>query len=135
VSNLILCIDWSEVHDGKLEELRVAMKSLAEFVEANESRPLAYHVYFSTDGKRMTVLQIHPDAASMEHHMRVAAAEFARVKDLVSLSAIDIYGSPSDELLDQMRKKAELLGGAALAVHELHAGFARVSPDEHGRPL
>jgi hypothetical protein len=134
MSDFIVCIDWSEVHDGKLDQLRVAMKGLVEFVEANESRPLAYHVYFSADGKKMTVLQMHPDAASMEYHMRVAAAEFAKVKDLLSLSAIDIYGSPSDALLAQLQKKAELLGGEGVAVHEFHAGFTRVSADEDGDP-
>ena len=61
--------------------------------------------------------------------MRVAGAEFAKVKDLLTLSAIDIYGAPSDTLLDAMRQKARLLGGAALAVHDLHAGFTRFSPD------
>jgi hypothetical protein len=129
---VIVSIDWSEVHEGKLEELRVAMKALVEFVDANEPRPLAYEVYLNGDGSRMTVLQIHPDPASMEYHMRVAAERFASVKDLLSLSAIDIYGTPSETLLDQMRKKAQLLGGATLMVHELHAGFTRFVLD---RPL
>ena len=129
MSDLIVSIDWSEVHEGKLEDLQVAMKALAEFVDTNERRPLAYEVYFSGDGTRMTVLQIHPDSASMEHHMRVAATGFAKVKDLLSLSAIDIYGTPSEALLDLMRQKAQLLGGATLAVHDPHAGFTRFGPD------
>jgi len=129
MSDTIVSIDWSEVRGGKLGELRAAMKALVEFVDNNETRALAYEVFFSSDGTRMTVLQVHPDSASMEHHMRVAGAEFAKVKDLLTLSAIDIYGAPSDTLLDAMRQKARLLGGAALAVHNLHAGFTRFSPD------
>jgi quinol monooxygenase YgiN len=129
MSDLIVCIDWSEVREGKLEELRVAMKELVQFVDANERRPLAYDVYFSGDGTRMTVLQVHPDPASMEHHMRVAAGAFAKVKDLLSLSAIDMYGAPSETLLGQMRQKAQLLGGATLTVHDLHAGFNRFGLD------
>jgi hypothetical protein len=129
VSDLIVSIDWSEVREGKLEELQVAMKALVDFVNANETRPLAYEVYFSGGGTRMTVLQIHPDSSSMEHHMRVAAEGFAKVKDLLSLAAIDIYGTPSEALLDQMRQKAQLLGGATLAVHDLHAGFTRFGVD------
>jgi hypothetical protein len=129
LSDLIASIDWSEVREGKLEELQAAMKALVDFVDTNERRPLAYEVYFSGDGNRMTVLQIHPDSASMEYHMRVAAAEFAKVQDLLSLSAIDIYGAPSEALLDLMRQKAHLLGGATLAVHDLHAGFTRFGLD------
>lgn len=129
MSDLIVSIDWSEVREGKLEVLRVAMKALVDFVDANETRPLAYEVFFSSDGARMTVLQVHPDSASMEEHMSVAGEEFARVKDLLTLSAIDIYGTPSETLLDQMRQKARLLGGAAVAVHTLHAGFTRFGQD------
>jgi hypothetical protein len=129
VSDLIVAIDSSEVHEGKLEDLQVAMKALVEFVDTNERRPLAYKVYFNGDGARMTVLQIHPDSVSMEQHMRVAATAFATVKDLLSLSAIDIYGTPSEALLDLMRQKAQLLGGATLEVHELQAGFTRFGID------
>ena len=53
------------------------MKALVDFVDNNETRPLAYKVFFNGDGTRMTVL---------------------------------------------------LLGGAALAVHDLHAGFTRFTP-------
>jgi hypothetical protein len=125
VSDVIVAVDWSEVHEGKLEELRVAMKAIVGFVESEETRPLAYQVFFSDDGARMTVFQVHPDSASMEDHMIVAGPHFASVKDLLTLAAIDIYGSPSETLLDQMRQKAQLLGGATVAVHQLHAGFTR----------
>jgi hypothetical protein len=67
----------------------------------------------------------------MEHHMRVAAAEFAKVKEMLSLAAIDMYGTPSPTLLDQMQAKARLLGDATSTVHDLHAGFTRLGPDRH----
>jgi hypothetical protein len=121
----IVSIDWSTVRPGKLDELRVAMRALVGFVEAKEPRPLAYHVYFNEDGTRMTVLQVHPDSASIEYHMEVAGPEFAKVKDLLELSAIEVYGNASEELLGQLQTKARLLGGATLAAHELHAGFTR----------
>jgi hypothetical protein len=41
------------------------------------------------------------------------------------LLAIDIYGKPSDDLVEQFKKKAEMLGSGAVLVHDLHAGFAR----------
>jgi quinol monooxygenase YgiN len=129
VSDLILSIDWSEVRQSRLEELRAAMKALVEFVDSNEPRPLSYQVYFNKDGTRMTVFQLHPDSASMEYHMNVAGPEFAKVKDLLKLSAIEIYGTPSETLLAQMHQKARLLGGASLAVHDFHAGFTRRLPD------
>ena len=73
----------------------------------------------------MTVVQVHPTSASMELHMLVAGPIFRKCAGLLRLRRVDFYGSPSDGLLAQMRQKAELLGGAPVLVHELHAGFAR----------
>lgn len=124
----IVSIDSSEIRQGRLEELKASMKELVAFVEANERRPIAYNVYFDEENSRMTVAQIHPDSRSMEQHMEVAGPEFPKLADLVTLSRIDIYGSPSEKIVEQMRRKAELLGGADLAVHRLHVGFARFGP-------
>ena len=121
----IVYIDTSDVREGALEELKTAMKELVDFVEANEPRLLAYNVYFSDDGTRMTVVHVHPDSASLEYHMEVAGPAFRRFVELVTLSSIHIYGEPSEKLLEQSREKARLLGRGDLVVDALHAGFSR----------
>jgi quinol monooxygenase YgiN len=125
MSDPVVFIDSSEVREGRLEELKTAMKELVEFVRANEPRPIAYDVYFNEDGTRMTVFQVHPDSASMEFHMKVAGPAFPKLAELVRMLTMDVYGKPSVDLLEQMRKKARMLGSATVLVHELHAGFAR----------
>lgn len=81
----------------------------------------------------MTVVQVHPDSASMELHMRIAADEFRRFADLLTLRAMDVYGEPSEGLLGQLRRKVEMLGEATITVHRHQAGFARFgSPDAFG---
>jgi hypothetical protein len=107
------------------EELKGAMKDLVEFVAASEPRLIAYNVYFSDDGTRMTVVHVHPDSASLEHHLEVAGPVFPRFVELVTLSAIHIYGAPSEKVLTQLHEKARLLGHGAVAVDALHAGFTR----------
>jgi quinol monooxygenase YgiN len=126
MSEPIVSIDSSEIHEGRLEELKTAMKELVEFVDANEPRPIAYNLYLNEDGTRMTVVQVHPDSASMEFHMDVAGSAFRKFLEFLTLSRIDIYGKPTARLLEQMRQKARMLGNAALVVHELHAGFTRL---------
>lgn len=127
MSELVVSVDVSSVSQGKLEELKRAMKELIGFVEANETRPLVYSVFFNDDSTQMTVLQVHPDSASIEFHMDVAGSEFRRLSAFLTLLRIDIYGSASERLVDQMRQKAELLGNATLAVHGEHAGLARLA--------
>jgi hypothetical protein len=121
----LVYVDTAEVREGALEELKEGMKELVHFVEANESRLIAYNVYFSDDGTRMTVVHVHPDSASLEYHMEVAGPFFRRFAELVTLSSINVYGEASEGLLAQLQEKAQLLGRGAVEVDALHAGFTR----------
>jgi hypothetical protein len=126
MSDAIVYVDTSDVREGALDELKAGMTELAAFVEANVPRIIAYNVYFSDDGTRMTVLHVHSDAASLENHLERAGPMFRRFADLVTLSSIQIYGEPSKKALELSRAKAQLLGqGAELVVEPLHAGFSR----------
>lgn len=122
----IVYIDTSEVRPGRLEELKAAMTDLALFVQANEPQLLAYHVYFSDDGTRMSVLHINPDSASLERHMKVAGPKFPPIGEFIRLLSIDVYGLPGDGLVAELRQKAKMLGSGTVRVHDFHAGFARV---------
>jgi hypothetical protein len=124
---VILYVDISEIHDGALEELKQAITELVDFVEANEPRLVAYNVYFSDDGTRMTVVNLHPDSASLEYHLEVAGPLFRRFVALVTLSSIHVYGEPSENVLEQLHEKARLLGEASVVVEPLYAGFARLA--------
>ena len=122
----IVYVDTSEVRTGRLKELKAAMVDLSEFVEANEPQLLAYNVYFSDHGTRMTVLHINRDSASLEFHMKVAGPKFPPIGEFINMLAIDVYGNPADALVDRLRRKAELLGTGVVRVHDLHAGFSRL---------
>jgi hypothetical protein len=108
-----------------LDKLKAGMSALSEFVEANEPRIIAYNVYFSDDGERMTVVHAHPDSASLEYHMEVAGPVFRQLAELVTLSSMHIYGEPSEKALQQCHEKARMLGRSDVVVDALHAGFTR----------
>ena len=61
----------------------------------------------------------------MEFHMNVAGPAFAKFEELVKLSTMDVFGEPSDHLLEQIQQKVRMLGDAMVNVHNLHAGFDR----------
>ena len=118
-------VDTSEVREGTLEELKAAMKGLSDFVEANEPRIIAYNVYLSEDGTRVTVVHVHPDSESLEYQMEVAGPVFRQFAELVTLSSVHIYGDPSEKALRQSHEKARVLGRDDVVVESLHAGFTR----------
>jgi hypothetical protein len=121
----IVYIDISEIREGRLGELELAMKDLAAFVEVNMPRLISYGFFLDEDRIQMTVVAVHPDSASLEFHMDRGGAEFRKFADLIELSRIEIYGRVSDAVLERLHEKARMLGNATVAVHELYAGFAR----------
>jgi hypothetical protein len=121
----LVYLDMSDVREGALEKLKGAIGELADFVEKNEPQLISYNVYFSDDGRRMSVVHVHADSASLDYHLDVAGPRFARFDDLLTLRSIHIYGEPSDEALGQLRDKLKLLGSGDVVVHELQAGFSR----------
>jgi hypothetical protein len=121
----LVVVDTSTILEGKLAEVRAVLDELVAFVEANETDIRAYGIYFDDGGSTMTVVQVHPDAASMELHMKLAGPVFRKFTGLLRLTRVDFYGTPSAALLTQMQEKARLLGGADVVVNDLQAGFFR----------
>ena len=121
----LICIDCSTVRAGRLDQVRAAIDALVDFVHAHEPRVLGYQVFIDERTARMTVLQVHPDSASMEHHMAVAAPAFAGFVGLLDMDTMEIYGSPSPALVEAMQQKARMLGAAAVRVLPAVAGFTR----------
>jgi hypothetical protein len=126
---LIFYVDTSEVRAGALEALKPAIDELAEYIEANVPRLIAYNVYLSDDGTRMTVIHLHRDSASLEYHLDVGGPAFRRLAGLITLRSIDVYGRPSEAALEQLNEKARMLGGGTVTVHEWRAGFVRLGDD------
>lgn len=121
----IIFVDVSEIVPGKLEDAKAAFKELAAFVEANEPRAISYNVFFNATDTVVTVIQVHPDSASMEFHVTAGADLFKRFAGLLTMRRMAIYGESSPELLEAMRSKASMLGAPGVEIHDLHAGFSR----------
>lgn len=125
MSQPLVYVDRSNVREGALTQLKQAIAQLAAFVEENEPQLISYSAYFNEDGSEMTVVHVHPDAASLDYHMQLAGPRFAPFANLLTLSSIHIYGAPSAKALDQLREKVRLLGSGEVNVSRPHAGFSR----------
>jgi hypothetical protein len=83
-------VDTSDVRDGALEELKGAIRELAEFVEENEPELHLIRRLLSEDRRQMTVIHVHADPASLDRHMDVARPRFGRFAGLVTLRSIHV---------------------------------------------
>ncbi len=128
MSGPIVYVDRSEIVEGRLDELTTRIGELAALVEAEEPRIISYAAYIDEDRRAISVIHVHADADSLTTHFRVAGPAFRNFVELVRLESIDVYGNPSDDVVEQLQEKARLLGGARVTVHPHETGFVRLGP-------
>jgi hypothetical protein len=108
----IVYIDHSDIREGALEELKAGVQRLVEFIDAREPQLITYGFYIDAEAAKMTVVAVHPDSASLELHMDIGSEEFRKLAHLLTLTASECYGRPSE-------------GARAAATQGGHAGERR----------
>ncbi len=121
----IVYVDRSDVRAGRLPELREAVQRLVAFVEEREPQLLAYGFHIDEALSAMWVVAVHPEPSSLELHLRIGGPEFRRLRELIVLRSIDVYGEPDEAIVALLEEKARMLGGATVAIHPQSAGFTR----------
>ena len=115
---------WT-IKPGKLEEARKWLAEHADFIETNEPRMIAFHVYFDDEGGKATVVQIHPDSASMEFHMKVISEHLSGAFDYIDTILSEQYYGPMSESLSETLSKWETPGVTVTKMSVYEAGFTR----------
>jgi hypothetical protein len=121
-------IGTHRLKEGKLSDFEAAWRDLVAVVEANEPQMIAFNAFANEDGTEVTVVQLHPDAASMELHMQVVREHITSAYEelLEETTSIQING----ELSDAARGMIEHLAGSGVALKvkpNALGGFTRTS--------
>ena len=127
MSGQFIFIATNRLKPGKLDEEKTRVPGLVDFIEANEPRLLAFNEYANEAGTEVAVVQVHTDADSMAFHMEVvaerAAAAYAETVD--ATTGIQVFGTPSDAVVEMLRRQAG--AGVPLSVKPHHlGGFTRL---------
>jgi quinol monooxygenase YgiN len=120
------------IKEGKLEEVKQSWQAVVEAVKEHEPQMIAFHGFVNEGGTEMTVIQVHPDTASMDFHMKVLretlGEQLARAlgPELFEFRRSEYYGTPSESALEMDRQ----IPGLAVDVKPTHlAGFTRATTD------
>ena len=123
--DVVVYVDRSDIHEGRLEDLKQGIRRVVGAIEAREPRLLAYGFHLDEEGSLMTVTAVHPDSASLELHLEVGRELFRELGPMITLRQIEVYGSISGKAREMLTQKAAMLGDADVTVVERFAGFAR----------
>jgi hypothetical protein len=127
MSGPFIFIATNRLKEGRLDDERKRVPGLSDFIEANEPRLIAFNEYVNEDGTEVGVVQVHPDADSMEFHMQVVRERAARAyaETLEATTSIQVFGTPNDSILEMLRQQAG--SGIPLSIKPHHlGGFTRL---------
>jgi hypothetical protein len=127
MSGPFIFIATNRLQLGAYEAERRRVPGLVDFIEAGEPRLLAFNEYTNSERTEVTVVQVHPDAASMEFHMNAVGERAAQAyaETLDATTQVQVFGMPSDAVTQLLRVQAG--AGVPLTVHAEHlGGFTRI---------
>jgi hypothetical protein len=119
-------IATNRLKPGRLDLERERVPKLVEFIETEEPRVIAFNEYVNETGDEVTVVQVHPDAASMEAHLEIVRerAQEAYAQTLDATVRIQVFGQPTQSILDTLQQQAS--AGVEISVNGEHlGGFTR----------
>ncbi len=93
----------------------------APMLERDKPGTLVFLAYANEDGTEADVVHVFPDAEAMARHLEGASERAAASMKVIETIGYEIYGSPSEPVLETMRGFATT-SGADLRVRPDHLG-------------
>jgi hypothetical protein len=131
VSPPFIFIATNRLKPGRLEQERSRVSGLVDFIATSEPRLIAFNEFANEAGDEVTVVQVHPDADSMEAHMAIVRerAEAGYAETLDATVRIQVFGRPTPAILDALRQQAG--SGVDISVNGEHlGGFIRSAAED-----
>lgn len=123
----IVFISNQRIKEGKLDEYEQYYRQVAEMTEANKPGTVAHLAYANEGGTAVSIVHIFPDAEAMEVHMRGVGELANKAYEYMEIVSFDIYGKPSDAVLEAMMK----IAGSGVTLNlkpHLIGGYIRLKP-------
>ncbi len=112
-----------KLQEGKFDDYARYANELVESIESSEPRLIALEVYANEEGSEVSHVFVHPDAESEDFHSEVAAEKVKEGGQYYAGLAIDVYGRPSDAVLQQLKQMAD--SGVPVRMSTRHLGGFR----------
>jgi len=108
MSEPFIFIGTHRLKEGKVADFEKSFAELVNVVEANEPQLIAFNGYANDEGTEVAVVQVHPDAASMERHMQVVHEHISHAYEelLEETTSIQVFGVLSAAAKEMMLQLA-----------------------------
>lgn len=125
MSEPIVFITHHKLKQGKLDGLRKINQESFQLIKDQKPGTVVFLGYLGEEGGDLTFVHVFPDAEAMDLHFEGAQERSRRAYEFMQPLSMEIYGSPSDGVLDAMEQIAE--SGVAVRIDtESLGGFLRL---------
>jgi hypothetical protein len=123
----IVFISHFRVKEGRVEALREMFGQMMPLLEADKPRTIAQLGYLDDLGAGLSIVHVFPDAAAMAEHFGGSAERSSAGYEVFAPAGWEIYGTPTQAVLDQMRREAAAAGVGLTVKPDYVAGFLRAA--------
>ncbi len=128
MSEPIVFISRFRIKEGKVDDIRRQFEERAEAIEAEKPQTLVFLSYVDRDARAVTFVHAFGDAEAMDLHFEGAEERARAAYELLEPDGWEIYGRPSEQALESMRRSADSFGVNLRVQPEYVAGFLRSGP-------
>ena len=119
-----ITLTFGKIREGKREDFERSNRTIAQLVEEQEPRVIAFHALLTETGERFAGLQFHPDADSMVYHMQAVKDAVADISTALEIEEFKVLG-PSNAAIDGVLKAMSESGVKVEQLPDHVAGFTR----------
>jgi hypothetical protein len=127
MSEPIVFISHFRIKEGKLDAYRQLQRDVAGQLKEDKPRTLVFLIYMNQDGTQMTAIHVFADAESMDLHVQGSEERSRAAYEFLVPDGWEIYGTPSDHVVEMMRQAAASSGVTLIVQAEHAAGFLRLT--------
>jgi hypothetical protein len=108
------------IEKDNVEQYKLLIREMSNFVEINEPSTLIYQFYLNGDGTKCMVHETYVDSNAVLSHNDSTASKtiLPRIFNIAKLNTLDVYGNPNNEL-------KKLLASFNSQIFNLYTGFSR----------
>jgi quinol monooxygenase YgiN len=125
MSGPLVFISHNTVKDGKLDGFREAFGEVATALNAEKPGTVVFLAFADEAGSQVSVVHVFSDAGAMGRHLQGVQERMAKAVGFIETTAYEIFGTPSEPVLEAMRGFADAEGVPLQVQHDYVGGYLR----------
>jgi quinol monooxygenase YgiN len=128
MAEAVAFVSHFRVKPGRIEDFRPVARAAMERLEAEKPQTLVFLGFVDDDRGTVSWMHVFADQAALDLHVEGSDERARTIADLVEPVGWEIYGRPSEQVLETFRQLATSTGAGLTIEPDFLGGFIRPVP-------